>query len=156
VLIDYFTQEHFSLKALVGNLVNVAESKKQTTLSIVYTRTDASIHSIPTHNANRNLALEDPSATGRLCRLVHDNLDELVVESLSVLKSESMLMSAVESWAKDTRKKVLVLLVDMSTSCAFENINYARMRVEQNVDGMESKSFVLLLHYPSSGRDGCS
>ena len=123
---------------------------------LIHSGTDACIHNIPTHNANRNLTLEDPSGVKRLCDFVHDNLDELVVENLSVLKSEAMLRSAVESWAKNGQKRIFVLLVDISTSYAFEKTNYARMCVERNVDGIGGKSFVLLLHYSSSGRDGRS
>jgi hypothetical protein len=122
----------------------------------VYTRTDSSVHSIPTHTVNRNLALEDRAAAERLRRLVHDNLDELIVENLSGLKSEAMLSAAVESWAKNENKRVLVLMVDMSASFASEKVNYARTCVEKNAVGVGGKAFVLLLHFPSSGRDGRS
>lgn len=155
IVTDYFEQEHFSLKALVASCVDRAESDNRTNLSIVFTRTDASIHSIPTHNVNRNLTLNDPVAAGRLCQLVHDNLDELLVENLTVLKSEAALSSAIESWAKNDTK-IMILLVDMSTKDAFEKVNYTRMCVEQNVEGIDGKTFILLLHYPLSGRDGTS
>lgn len=156
VMQDFFMEEHFSLKALVGGLVDAAALNNETNLSIVYTRTSASIHSIPTHNVSRNVAVEDCAAAERLRHLVHDNLDALVVENLSALKSEAMLSSAVESWAKDSNKSVLILLVDMGDSHACERVNYSRACVEKNVEGIGGKSFVLLLHYPSSGRKGRS
>ena len=126
IVADYFEQEHFSLKGLVGRLADSAECSNQASLSIVFTRSDASIHSIPSHNVNRNLVLKDPVAAERLRRLVYADLDMIVVENLSVVKSESALSSAVESWVK-SQAKIMLLLVDMSTSCAFEQVNYVRM-----------------------------
>lgn len=104
---------------------------------------------------NRNLALKDPVAAERLRRLVYADLDMIVVENLSVVKSETALSSAVKSWVK-SQAKIMLLLVDMSSSCGFEQVNYVRMLAEQHLGGIHGKSFILLLHYPSSGRDGAS
>jgi hypothetical protein len=78
----------------------------------------------------------------------------IVIENFSLVKSESALSASVESWAK-SEAKIMLLLVDMSTSFAFEKVNYVRMLVEK-LDGIGGKSFILLLHYPSSGQDGAS
>jgi hypothetical protein len=62
---------------------------------------------------NQNLVLKDPVAADRLRQLVHGDLDALVVENLSVVKSEAALSSAVEAWV-ESDAKLMVLMVDMS------------------------------------------
>ena len=119
-------------------------------MTVVCTRSSACIHSIPTYAANKTVNLEHPGAVDRLRCLVHEKVDDLVVEHLSILKSEAMLSSTIDSWTKDERKKILLLLVDMSSSSAFERTNYTRMCVEQRLRETEEKSFILLLHYPPS------
>jgi hypothetical protein len=151
VLNDYFfDQDHFSLKGLIGRLTTAARQMNRTNMTVIYTRSNTCIHGIPTHAADGNLALKDFSALERLRHLVHENVDELVVEHLSVLKSEAMLSSAVKTWSKHCHKRILLLLVDMSSASALEWTNYARMCVEQHVRETQGKSFILLLHYPLS------
>jgi hypothetical protein len=135
---------------LIGKLTAAAQKTNRTSLTVVYTRSDACIYGIPTHAADGSLVLNDISAVERLRDLAHEIVDELIVEHLSVLKSEAMLTSAIESWTKNSRKRILLLLVDMSSPSASERTNYARMCVEQHVRETEGKSFILVLHYPPS------
>ena len=146
----YFSQEHFSLKTWLSRALNRVVESSEPQLLIAHTRTDASIHSIPSYGAqtdHRDRARRGDRDAMRA--LVCEEDDTVLVEHLSSLPSEASFRKALTDWASNKNRRVFLLLVDMSKSNAFEKVNYIRMSAEQCCL-FGQKVFALVLHYPAS------
>jgi hypothetical protein len=151
IIAEYFNQKHFSLKSFIANLLNAPKIMITGNLHIIHTRTDSTVLSLPSVSVEQGVGqgLSDTACqTAQL--IICQEVDLLVVEQLSSLKSEASLRSAVDSWAAHDSKKIFLLVVDMSEQYSTNRVNFVRTVVEQRISGMKSKMFLLLLHYPLS------
>ena len=82
--------------------------------------------------------------------LSNDGPHGLIVESVSRLKSESLIRGAVRAWIGDNMRHMFLLVVDMNQLGANDHVNFVRMIVEQSLGETKGKAFVLLLHYSPS------
>ena len=145
LLSGYFEQEHFSLKRLLKGVVSRAQSLP-TTMTVVHTRSDAFIHSIP---ATRKGCVFDEAVVGKL-RCLYEPVEELCVEHFSRLRTEQGIRNLLDEWGDDSRRTILLMFADMSCNAATEQINYTRMLVEARRLSYREKSVVFVLHYPPS------
>jgi hypothetical protein len=94
VVAQYIEQEHFSLRRLVCKL-DGSQSTKNIQLSVVYTRTDMSIHRLPGDTSTRRSEAERTEA---IYNFIHEDVQSVSVEHLYLLQSEAMLRSSITSW----------------------------------------------------------
>lgn len=146
VVLEYFRQEHFSLKRLLRDLQSQAHSSS---LNIIHTRTDQFVHSIPSLAVDRGVA-SDSESTEVLFNLISEQPHCLIIEHLSRMRSEALVRGAIQAWMQHETRDLFLLLVDMSVPGAFDQTNFVRMVIEQHVSEATKKTFVLLLHYPPS------
>ena len=143
VVREYFQQEHFSLSSLIARILSTETSQNY----ILYTRTDAVIHSLPSMPLGQDLSQEK---VGIIQELVHHDTDKLIIEHLHLLKNEAAVRNVIEGWASDNRKQVFVLVADMCEQHSINRVNFIRTVVEQSSCRFQNKVFLLLLHFPPS------
>jgi hypothetical protein len=119
VIESYFEQEHFSLKRLLSRY-----SSRRNSLTVIHTRSDQFIHSIPCLPADRSIS--DPcEAIDIVLNSVHGMPHELVIEHLSRLRSEASVRGAIRLWLQHDTRRVFLLLVDMSQEGALDSSKFA-------------------------------
>ena len=150
LLDDFFLNRFTSLKHLVGYQLEEQKQIHGTRLAVVYTRTDAAIHCFPSCPIKQNEDNLNHVTREKIVAQVSPFADEVVIERLELLRTESELRNSVVSWAQSTQKHVYVLLVDMDESKAEERVKYIRICAEQYASRTSNKVFLLLLHYPPS------
>ena len=81
-------------------------------LWIIYTRTDHSVQSLPTLSIDSN---EDTTVDSiqTVKSLVYENTERVIIEHLSMLKSESSVQTAIDLWNKHSEKNIFLMIVDM-------------------------------------------
>jgi hypothetical protein len=142
----YFSREHFSLRRIIEQSAATSATKKV----ILYARSDATIRGIPSYSMTQRCSPLAAEELDKIKELVHIDVDELVIEHLSTLRSEAMLRASVEAWIKDDARKTFLLLVDMGATDSFDHVNFARTFVEQRLPEDKEKVFVMLLHHSPS------
>lgn len=144
---EYFGLEHFSLQRLIKN-------RADGDLMIVHTRSTQEIHRLPSLPADRCATTKNGFCDiDVIMELVHENPDEIVIEHLERLRSETALRNSLTNWTHHRTRHTFVLLVDMNKEKAVKGVNFVRSLAEQIVSSTK-KSFVLVLHYsPSSAID---
>jgi len=148
----YFLQEHFSLNRLLSRVESNDQQHNQSSFTMLYTRTDATIHSIPSMFPDGTVA--ETFSFKLFHRFVSENSTRCVVEHLSKIRNEASLRSFLEAWIQSDTKSMCLILVDMSRNESVESTNFVRMLAEQLLVGTRKKSFILLLHYPASLEQG--
>lgn len=118
----------------------------------MHTRTDTSIRSIPTLSPETESTQHTSSEQIEMVKeLVDENVSNMVIEHLLLLRSERAIRSTIETWANNPNKNLLLFLVDMNGSDAVNRVNFVRTMVEQRGPFQPEKSVVILLHYSQSG-----
>jgi ATPase family associated with various cellular activities (AAA) len=141
----YFSKEHFNLRRVIEQ----STCTSATTKVILYARSEASIRSIPGYSLTHSCPL-DAEGLDKIKELVHGNVDEIFIEHLSTLRSETMLRTSIETWIKDDGRKIFLLIVDMGAADSVDHVNFARTFMEQRLPKDKGKVFVMLLHHPPS------
>jgi hypothetical protein len=118
LLHEYFQQEHFSLKRLV-NRYSLLRCRSAN-LTVVHTRSDQFIHSIPCLPADRIVSIDDGKTVDTVLKLVHDNPDVLIIEHVERLRSESAVRGAIQSWAQHASRNIFLMLANMSQAGSFD------------------------------------
>jgi hypothetical protein len=118
LVLEYFEQEHFSLKRLLARYST--RSSLIHNLTVVHTRSDQFIHGIPCLPADRLVSSDSSEAMDAILKLVHDNPHILVVEHLARLRSDGAVRGAVQSWARHDTRNVFLMVVDMSNDGALD------------------------------------
>ena len=139
IVAEYFQQQHFGIKSLLQSIRSQPTSMKY----IVHTRSDVDILRIPT------LRTDDRhrEKLQTVQKYIQDDAEIMMIEHLSMIKNESSLRSAIESWITHSSICTFLIFVDMSNQAAFEMINFVRCCMDQ-LRLSSDKRFVLILHYP--------
>ena len=162
MLDTYFRcQEHFSLKRLLRGMVSTRTAQRM----VVYTRTTASLLSLPAHGLESS---EDESSASEMHLLealicepfsleLPDGENEIVTLAdfalcpLSLLTTQEALLACLRSFrSAASSKRVLLFFIDMAETPT-SRVNFVRSKVDELCSGMASnKSIGLIMHFPAS------
>ena len=138
------------MKSFIAHLLQGPNSSEAGNFHKIHTRTDLNVLSLPSVSVEQGVGkwLSD-IAYQKAQLIICYEVDLLVVEQLSALKSEASLQSAVDLWAAHDSKKIFLLVVDMSERYSTNRVNFVRTVVEQRVSGTKSitptLSFIIIL-----------
>ena len=141
LIYEYFTREHFTLKQFIQQ---TCFEKKSHSKYIVHTRTDATLHSLPTAKIGHD---HDEQIVDVLRKLVHHEIEKITIEHLCTLKNEASVRSVIEIWAKHETVNVFLLIADMCHRNAVNRINFVRCCIDQLGISSLEKKIIIVLHY---------
>jgi len=162
MLDTYFRcQEHFSLKRLLQGMVSTRTAQRM----VVYTRTTASLLSLPAHGLESS---EDESSASEMHLLealicepfsleLPDGENEIITLAdfslcpLSLLTTQEALLACLRSFrSAASSKRVLLFFIDMAETPT-SRVNFVRSKVDELCSDMASnKSIVVIMHFPAS------
>lgn len=141
IVAEYFNQSHFGIEALLQEMKSMPDN--QSNRYIVHTRSDVDILRIPRLCAGE----KSPEKLNMAKKYFEESTDSMIVDHLDMMRDESSLRVAIESWSENSKIDSFLLFVDMNNQAAFEMVNFARCCFDQ-ISPMTDKYLVLILHYP--------
>ncbi|KAL7555253.1 hypothetical protein ACHAWF_018911 [Thalassiosira exigua] len=148
-------QEHFHLKSFISTLTrssSLAYAPQVCQRYMLSVRSDLCPHSLPSwcgDDRNDARTQEEALFKAKVESIVHEHPSDIEIHHLDMMKSESSVRGAINSWATTEEISCLMLVADMQLQSSPKLVNFVRAHIER-VKLSSMKKFFLLLHHPLS------